>query len=105
MIREKRRRKRMIKRLLISFIIALLVVAVSAFIVVKVFVIKTVRVKGNKLYNQQSITETVLNDEYSWNSLYVLLKYTFIDTKDVPFIDTMEIKLNSPSTITIEVFE
>jgi cell division protein FtsQ len=47
----------------------------------------------------------VLNDEYSWNSLYVLLKYTFIDIKDVPFIDTMEVKMLDPQTLKIKVYE
>lgn len=105
MIKEKRRRQRRMKSLLIALIIFILVLLLSALIVVKVFVVKTVKVEGNKLYNEQLIRETVLNDKYSWNSLYVLLKYTFIDAKEVPFIDTMEIKLNSPSSLTIKVYE
>lgn len=105
MIKEKRRRQRMLKRLLIALAIFCVVAVIAAFIVVKVFVVKTVKVEGNKLYNEQLIRETVLNDEYSWNSLYVLLKYKFVDTQEVPFIDTMEIKLNSPSSLTIKVYE
>ncbi len=105
MIKEKRRRQRRLKRLLIALLVLIAVAIVSAFIVAKVFVVKTVKVEGNKLYNEQLIRETVLNDEYSWNSLYVLLKYTFMDTKEVPFIDTMEIKLNSPTCLTIKVYE
>lgn len=105
MIKEKRRRQRRMKSLLIALLIFVLILLLSALIVVKVFVVKTVKVEGNKLYNEQLIRETVLNDKYSWNSLYVLLKYTFIDAKEVPFIDTMEIKLNSPSSLTIKVYE
>lgn len=105
MIKEKRRRQRRMKKLLIGLLIFILLAVIAAFIVVKVFVVKTVKVEGNKLYNEQLIRETVLNDEYSWNSLYVLLKYTFMKTEEVPFIDTMEIKLNSPSSLTIKVYE
>lgn len=105
MIKEKRRRQRRMKRLMIALLVFLIVAAIAAFIVVKVFVVKTVKVEGNKLYNEQLIKETVLNDEYSWNSLYVLLKYTFVDTEEVPFIDTMEITLNSPTKLTIKVYE
>lgn len=105
MIKEKRRRQRRMKSLLIALLFFVLILLLSALIVVKVFVVKTVKVEGNKLYNEQLIRETVLNDKYSWNSLYVLLKYTFIDAKEVPFIDTMEIKLNSPSSLTIKVYE
>ena len=105
MIKEKRRRQRRMKRLMIALLVFLIVAAIAALIVVKVFVVKTVKVEGNKLYNEQLIKETVLNDEYSWNSLYVLLKYTFVDTEEVPFIDAMEITLNSPTKLTIKVYE
>lgn len=105
MIKEKRRRQRRLKKFLIGLLVFLLVSVISYFIVVKVFVVKNVKVEGNKLYEEQLIKDTVLNDEYSWNSLYVLLKYTFIDTQEIPFIDTMEVKMNSPSTLTIKVYE
>lgn len=105
MIKQKRRRQRRIKKILTAFLIFAIAVLAAWFIVVKIFVVKTVKVEGNKLYDEQLIKETVLNDEYSWNSLYVLLKYTFTDTQEVPFIDTMEIKLNSPGSLTIKVYE
>ena len=105
MIREKRRRKAFIKRLLIGILCFLAVAAIAAFIIVKVFVVKNVKIEGNVLYDEQIIKDTVLNDEYSWNSLYVLLKYTFLDTDAVPFIDTMEIKLENPQTLRIKVYE
>lgn len=38
------------------------------------------------------IKNMVLDDDYSWNSLYVDLKYRFVDVGEVPgFVDTMEI--------------
>ncbi len=105
MIREKRRRKRLLKRILIALLVFLLLTILAAFIVIKVFVVKNVKVEGNVLYDEQLIKETVLNDKYSWNSLYVLLKYRFVDTEAIPFIDTMEVKLNDPQTLTIKVYE
>lgn len=105
MIKEKRRKKRRLKQFLQGLLFVLIFSAIVAFLVLKVFVVKEVKVEGNKLYNEDLITEAVLNDEYSWNSLYVWLKYTFIDTQELPFIDTMEIKLHSPSGLTIKVYE
>lgn len=105
MIREKRRKQRLLKNVLIGILVFMILVVIAVFVVVNVFVVKTVKVEGNELYDEQLITETVLNDEYSWNSLYVLLKYTFMDTDEVPFIDTMEVKLNDPQTLTIKVYE
>lgn len=105
MIREKRRKQKLWKRILFGFLVFVLLMIITIFIVMNVFVVKDVKVEGNKLYDTQLITNTVLNDEYSWNSLYVLLKYTFIKIKDVPFIDTMEISLADPQTIKIKVYE
>ena len=47
----------------------------------------------------------MLNDEYSWNSLYVLLKYRIRDTGKVPFVDTMEVTLDDPHTVHVLVYE
>lgn len=105
MIKEKRKKQRMLKKLMIALLVFMILVVIAIFVVVNVFVVKNVKVVGNKLYDEQLITETVLNDEYSWNSLYVLLKYTFVDTKDVPFIDAMEVKLLDPQTLKIKVYE
>ena len=105
MIKEKRRKQRRFKKLLIALLVFMILLTIAVFVVINVFVVKKVKVVGNKLYDQQLITETVLNDEYSWNSLYVLLKYTFVDTKDVPFIDEMEVRLADPQTLVIKVYE
>ena len=105
MIKEKRKKQRLLKKLIIAIAIIMLLVVIAVLIVVNVFVVKKVKVEGNKLYDEQLITETVLNDKHSWNSLYVLLKYTFVDTKDVPFIDAMEVKLVDPQTLKIKVYE
>lgn len=105
MIREKRRKKKFLNNLLTASLTVLFLAALIYFLIVKVFVVKNVKVEGNILYDEQLIKDTVLNDEYSWNSLYVLLKYTFVDTDEVPFIEMMEVRLTNPQTLTIEVYE
>ena len=105
MIREKRKKKARWKVILLSILSVILVFAITALIVIKVFVVKNVKIEGNVLYEDSLIESTVLNDDLSWNSLYVLLKYTFMDTKQLPFIDTMEIGLEDPQTLKIKVYE
>jgi len=102
--KEKRKKKRR-KRAAI-LIPTILVILVAAFLIVwKVFTVKTVIVEGNDLYEDERIKETVLNDEYSWNSLYVLLKYKFTKMEPVPFIDQMSVSLKGPHTVCIDVYE
>ena len=79
--------------------------ALAALIVVKVFTVQNVVVEGNSLYSADQIKNMVLDDDYSWNSLYVDLKYRFVDVGEVPFVDTMEISLDDPHTLRISVTE
>ena len=105
MIKEKRRKARKLKRIAITLLILILFLAVAALIVIKVFRVNKVEVEGNELYDAKVIEKAVLNDKYSWNSLYIFLKYRFVDTKEVPFIDTMEITLKDPQTLHVKVYE
>lgn len=104
-IREQRRRRRRRKRRLIAFLVLLITLAIAALIIIKVYTVEKVEVEGNDLYSDDMIISTVLNDEYSWNSLYVYLKYRIKGTQSVPFIDTMEVTMNGPHTIHINVYE
>ena len=83
MLREKRRRAKRRKKMIISLVVILLFLAIVAVVAVKGFRIKKVEVQGNKLY----------------------FKYRFVDTKEVPFIDTMKVSLKNPGTIVIQVYE
>jgi cell division protein FtsQ len=104
-IKEERKRRKRRKAGLVTFLVIVLLLAAAALVVVKGFVVEKVEVEGNVLYGDQVIADTVLNDEYSWNSLYVYFKYRFLETEDVPFIDTMEVTLKSPRTLHITVYE
>ena len=105
MIREERRKKRKKKNILSIILGVLIILALAAVIVVSVFKVKQVEVEGNHLYDSKVIEKAVLNDDYSWNSLYVFVKYKFVATKKIPFIDTMEISLKNPQTLHIKVYE
>ena len=88
-----------------GLLITIAVLAILFLIALKLFTVKKVVVEGNELYDQKTIEDAVLNDKYSWNSLYVYLKYKIKDTKKIPFIDTMSISLDSPHTLHISVYE
>lgn len=105
MIREQRRRKKRRKIGCIVFLILMLFITMAVLIVWKVFTVKNVVVEGNELYSEEQIKNLVLDDEYSWNSLYVVVKHRFADKGNVPFVDTMEVSLEDPHTIRISVYE
>lgn len=105
MIKKKRKHKKRLKHFFMGLLIAVAVLAILFLIALKLFTVKKVVVEGNELYDQKTIEDAVLNDKYSWNSLYVYLKYKVKDTKKIPFIDTMSISLDSPHTLHISVYE
>lgn len=105
MIKEERRRKKRRKIGLYILLILILLIAAGVFIVMNVFTVENVVVEGNELYSSTQIENMVLNDEYSWNSLYVDLKYRFVDIGEVPFVDTMEVSLDNTHTVHIKVYE
>lgn len=105
MIKEQRKRKKRRKVGLLIFLTLVLLIAAAVFVVLNVYTVENVVVEGNELYSDEQIKSLVLNDEYSWNSLYVDLKYRFRSIGDVPFVDTMEISLDDPHTVHIVVYE
>ena len=109
MIKEERKKERMKKRRRkaagIIFLILIIVLGGGFAIGWTCFRIKTVEVEGNALYENSVIEDAVLNDKYSWNSIYVYLKYKFTSMDPIPFVDTVEIKLDSPSKLHITVYE
>lgn len=105
MIREKRRKQKKRKKVLTGLLVCLFAAAAAFLIAVKVFTLKKVVVSGNELYTDQQIKESVLNDQYAWNTLYVVLKHRLFQMKEIPFIDEMEIELRSPHTIHVRVYE
>lgn len=105
MIKEERRKRKRRKIQLYILLILTLVLALAAYIVVEVFTVENVVVEGNEWYSSAQIEDMVLNDEYSWNSLYVTLKYRFVDIGEVPFVDDMEVSLDNPHTLRVKVYE
>lgn len=101
-MRRKRKKRRLFGPMLLG---VLMILGLGTLVVVKVFTVKNVVVTGNERYDDAMIKEWVLNDEYSWNTLYVYLKYQFQEPEVIPFVDTMEVSMKLPHTIAIQVYE
>lgn len=105
MMREQRKKKKRRKIGFLIFLITALLLVAAVLVVLNVFTVEKVVVDGNELYSSKQIESLVLNDDYSWNSLYVKLKYRFLDIGNVPFVDSMEVSLDDPHTVRISVCE
>lgn len=104
-MRDRYRRQKKRKMLLCICSILFCLITISVLIVWKGFTVKNVIVEGNEHYSDSQIQKIVLEDKYSWNSLYMFLKYRFLEGKEIPFIDTFEVSLDNPHTLRIHVYE
>ncbi|GFI30472.1 cell division protein DivIB [Lachnospiraceae bacterium] len=103
--RGKRKQKKRWKTIGLTILMILLFLAIAALIVINLFTVKKVKVTGNEHYSDEAMKDWLLDDEYSWNSLYVYFKYKFVEPREMPFVDSMEVFLKSPQTLEIKVYE
>lgn len=69
------------------------------------YTITTVYVEGNQHYSDDEIKEIVMGKGLGNNSIYLSLKYKKKGVKDIPFVEAMDVKIISPDTIKITVYE
>ncbi len=84
--------------------------AVNIFLVVLYlglthFAVKNVQVDGNKHYSADEIKAMVMTGYLGDNSLYLSLKYRNKGFEDVPFVERMDVVVQSNDTIRINVYE
>ncbi len=102
--KEKTKLKRPVK-ILITLAIIVGALATAFAVVWNVFVLKTITVVGNQIYSGEQIANWVMQDENSWNTLYLVFKDRFQKQDEIPFLDSMEIHLVSPTEIEVDVTE
>ncbi len=105
--RKKARKKHRIYgvRLLIILIIIVAAVTVAALVGFTAFRLEEVDVVGNEIYSDEQIEDWVLKDDDAWNTLYIMARYRFRRQEDIPFVDSMDVQLVSPTEIRVEVTE
>jgi len=120
-IRRKRRKKKVekvrferpqinlsthaIKMIIIAIAIIMLLGCAFAYFVKK-YTVDTIIVEGSTHYTTEEINKMVIGDGFlAKNSIILSLKYRNKEIKDVPFIETMSVRILSPTTIKITIYE
>ncbi|MDO4293022.1 MAG: cell division protein FtsQ/DivIB [Eubacteriales bacterium] len=85
--------------------ILLFVLGAGSIFILTRFRVVHVSVEGNVHYTAEQIEAMVLTDRLSYNSLYLSAKYNNREIKNIPFIETMSVHVDSPDSITIRVYE
>lgn len=69
------------------------------------YAVRNVQVDGNKHYSADEIKAMIMTGYLGDNSLYLSLKYKNKDIEGVPFVETMDVVVQSNDTIRIIVYE
>lgn len=97
---KKKSHKRILLILAVLALLAVLLLSVAGS-----FRITEVTVTGNEYYTKEEIVDFVIEDGYKRNTLYLYLQYKYREHPVIPFIDTIEVSIDSPHSVTIRVYE
>ncbi len=92
----------------IRIIIVLCVISVLlllSYFLLAHFAVKNVIVDGNKHYTAKEIQSMIMTGYLGDNSLYLSLKYKNKEVQGIPFVETMDVVVQSNDTIKITVYE
>ena len=80
-----------------------MVITFSVLVAVGIFHVDKVEVTGNSYYTEAEIEKLVMGE--TRNSLYLVFLYDYLDGKEIPFVDSVEVSMVSPSHVKIRVYE
>ena len=99
---KKKKRRRKAWKTVLSVIAAVILLGL---ILVFGFRVRTIEVEGNEYYGDNSIATWIQNDRFAVNSIYVLLKYNFTEPDLPSAVESMEVSLKNPWTVSVRVQE
>ena len=100
--------KRKVSPVLIVFIVILFLILAGFCTyeyLLKAYKVVNVYVEGNVHYTDDEIKALIMTGDYGDNSLYLSYKYKNKEVKDVPFVETINVKILSKDSIKISVYE
>lgn len=85
---------------------AIILMAASAIVfIINVCKVTTIHVDGNVHYTNDEIASMVMEGPLGNNTIFLFLKYRNREIKDVPFVETMSVSIESFDTIRVTVYE
>mgnify|MGYP002856978190 CR=1 FL=1 len=90
---------------LIIFLVLFILACTAVIIIKEKFTVKTVTVVGNEHYSEEEIKKLVMTGSYGNNTIYLFLKYRDRRNDEIPFIERMDVSIESPTAVKIRVYE
>lgn len=93
------------KIVVLLILMLLCLIGIAGLAIERAYTVTEVSVTGNQHYTVQQIEDIVMSGRFGHNSLYLSLKYRNKAVEDIPFVETMDVEILSPSSISITVYE
>lgn len=94
-----------IKKLVIVLAL-LMIVGCGVGVFLEKYTVDTIIVEGSTHYTTEEINQMVIGDGFlAKNSLLLSLRYRNKEIRDIPFIETMSVRIMSPTSIRITIYE
>ncbi|MCR5108991.1 MAG: cell division protein FtsQ/DivIB [Lachnospiraceae bacterium] len=92
-------------KITLTFLVLLILICVAVIVIKLEFTITSVSVLGNDHYTKEEIADMVMGSDIEKNSIFLYLKNRFGKSEPVPFVEQMDVEIDSPTSVTITVYE
>lgn len=91
--------------LLVTLLCIFAVLAAVYFYILNNYTITTIHVDGNVHYTDEEIIDMVMGEAFADNSIFLSMKYRNRGVDDIPFVQTMDVSVESKNSVRITVYE
>lgn len=104
MIQEERK-KRIIKQTAMKAILVIILVCIAMITFLLLFQVRKIEVSGNQYLSRQEIADWVQDDNWSSNSLYVMIRNHLMNHELLPAMEEANVTMKNPWTVKVTIKE
>lgn len=102
---QPKKKKKKKKHKVYAFFVLLFGLAIIVLTLFIVFHLQSIEVEGNNYSSDTEIAETIQDDKYSINTLYIMAKYALGYGEQLPCLNSMKLSLSRPWVLKVTVKE
>ena len=102
---QKERKKRIIKQTAMKAILVIILVCIAMITFLLLFQVRKIEVSGNQYLSRQEIADWVQDDNWSSNSLYVMIRNHLMNHELLPAMEEANVTMKNPWTVKVTTKE
>ena len=102
---QKERKKRIIKQAAMKAILVIILVCIAMITFLLLFQVRKIEISGNQYLSRQEIADWVQDDNWSSNSLYVMIRNHLMNHELLPAMEEANVTMKNPWTVKVTIKE